>query len=229
MTALWTNEADDPDVLGVHEEHALLRGAPWRRFAVVGDSIAEGVGDPVDGYRPLDWSRRVARGLRSHHPELAYLNLGVRGLRAREVRETQLVAALDFAPDLAAVCAGGNDTMARRFDADALEQELDELVGALREAGADVLLFTLMEIGEAVELPDPWGTRLGERMAQLASVTRSVARRHDALLAECAGHPRAADPSVYSADMLHLNMRGHAVVAGVAMRALARDRVSLGA
>lgn len=225
----WHDESADPDVLGVHEEHALLRDAPWRRFAVVGDSIAQGVGDPVAGYRSLDWSRRVARGLRSHHPGLAYRNLGERGLRAFEVRERQLGEVLAFQPDLAAVCAGGNDAMARRFDADAVEEELDAIVGPLRDAGADVLLFTLMEVGEAIPLPDPYGTRLGERMAQLALATTAVARRHDALLADCAGHPRAGDPSIYSADRLHLNMRGHAVVAGVALRALARDRVTLGA
>jgi hypothetical protein len=104
----WPDEAADPDVLGVHDEHALLRGTPWRRFAVLGDSIAEGVGDPVDGYLTLDWSRRVARGLRSHRPSLAYRNLGVRGLRAADVRERQLEEALRWAPDLAAVCAGGS-------------------------------------------------------------------------------------------------------------------------
>ncbi len=225
----WNDETADPDVLGVHEEHALLRGARWRRFAVIGDSVAAGVGDPVPGYLPLPWAARVARGLRSHAPDLAYRNLGVPGLRAGEVRATQLAPALAFAPDLAVVCAGANDVMAARFDEDALERELDATVGALREAGADVLLFTLMEIGAAIELPEPYGRRLGERAALLASVTRAVAGRHDALVAECAGHPRGADPSLYSADRLHLNMRGHAVVAGVAMRALARARVTLGA
>lgn len=225
----WPDETADPDVLGVHEEHALLRGAPWRRLAVLGDSIAAGVGDPVDGYLALDWSRRVARGLRSHHPALAYRNLGVHGLRAAEVRDTQLEEALRWEPDLAAVCAGGNDAMARRFDADRVEEQLDALVAPLREAGADVLLFTLMDVGAAYALPDPYGTRFGERLAQLALVTTVVARRHDALLVECAGHPRAADRAIYSRDLLHLNMRGHAVVAALAMRALARDPVTLGA
>lgn len=223
----WHDETADPDVLGVHEEHALLRGAPWRRFAVVGDSVAEGVGDPVDGYRPLDWSRRVARGLRSHHAALEYRNLGVRGLRAREVRESQLAEALAFGPDLAAVCAGGNDAMARRFDADAVEAELDALVGALRGAGADVILITLFDVGQAIELPEPYGSRLGERMASLSLATIAVARRHGAVLVDCAGHPRGADPSIYSADRIHLNMRGHAIAAGATIRALAAAGVTL--
>ena len=61
----WRNADDDPDVLAAAEEQALLRGAPWRRFA--------GVGDPVAGHLPLDWSRRVARGLRRQRPSPAFL------------------------------------------------------------------------------------------------------------------------------------------------------------
>ncbi|HEY4280409.1 MAG TPA: SGNH/GDSL hydrolase family protein [Conexibacter sp.] len=216
----YPNELVDPDVLATHEEHALLRGAPWQRFAVIGDSIAEGIGDPVDGYRTLDWSRRVARGLRAHHRDLSYLNLGSRGLRAAEVRDRQLSEAVLFAPDLTAVCAGANDAMARLFDAGALEAELDTIVGTLRDAGSDVLLFTLFDVSRAITLPDPYGTRLGDRMATLTLITRAVADRHGAMVADCAAHPRAADPSIYSADLLHLNMRGHAIAAAAAMQTL---------
>jgi lysophospholipase L1-like esterase len=217
----YRNELFDPDVLGGHEEHALLRGMPWTRFAVVGDSLAEGVGDPVDGYMNLSWADRVVRGLRSRRPELAYLNLGRRGLLAREVREQQLARALAFAPDLVTVCAGGNDTMARAFDPDALERELDALVGPLRAAGAEVVMYTLFDIGQAVEMPEPWGSRLRDRLATLALVTIAVARRHEALIVDFATYPRGADPSIYSGDMLHLNRRGHAIVAGQIIRTLA--------
>ncbi|MDO8211324.1 SGNH/GDSL hydrolase family protein [Conexibacter sp. CPCC 206217] len=217
----YRNELADPDALGAHAEHVLLRGMPWKRFAVIGDSIAEGIGDRVDGYMDLSWSDRVVRGLRSHRPELAYLNLGRRGLLAREVREQQLQQALAFAPDLAAVCAGGNDTMTDPFDPDVLEGDLDALVAPLRAAGADVFLYTLFDIGQAVELPEPWGSRLRDRMATLALVTFAVARRHDALVVDCATDPRCGDRSIYSADMLHLNRRGHAVAAGRTLHALA--------
>jgi lysophospholipase L1-like esterase len=216
------HELADPDVLGGHQEHVLLRELPWSRFAVLGDSVAEGVGDPVAGYAGLYWADRVVRAMRTQRPSLAYLNLGRRGLLAAEVREQQLAQALAFAPDLAAVCAGGNDTMLRRFDHEAVERELDATVGALRDGGADVLLFTLFDIGQAVEMPEPWGSRLRDRLSSLALVTTSVARRHDALLIDCATHPRAADPSIYSSDMMHLNMRGHAIAAGAAIRTLSR-------
>lgn len=220
--AIHPHELADPDVLGGHEEQVLLRGLPWSRFLVLGDSVAEGVGDSVDGYGDLTWGERVARALRRRRPELVYRNLGERGLRTHEVRERQLAQALEFAPDLAAVCAGGNDAMAESFDPAALERELEALVAPLREAGADVFLFTLFDIAQAIEMPAPWGPRLRERLAELSRVTVAVAQRNEALVVDCANHPRCADASIYSADMLHLNRRGHAIAASATVRVLAR-------
>src|SRR5204863_61770 len=50
----------DPFRLRPGEAERLLDGHPWTRFAVLGDSIAEGVGDAVDGYGDLGWADRVA-------------------------------------------------------------------------------------------------------------------------------------------------------------------------
>jgi lysophospholipase L1-like esterase len=104
---------------------------PWRRFVVVGDSLAEGIGDPTPGYEHLGWADRVARGL-----EADYLNLGRRDLLAVEVRATQLERALAFAPDLAAVVCGGNDLMRADHDPEAVERNVDAIVAALRAAAA---------------------------------------------------------------------------------------------
>ncbi len=216
------DELADPDVLGGNEEFALLRGAPWRRLAVLGDSAAEGLGDATDGYMRITWAERVARGLRGHHPDLAYLNLGRRGLVTAAVAAEQLEPALAFAPDLAIVVAGGNDLMRELFSPEQLEAELEGIVAPLRAGGADVVLFTLFDIGRAVTMPEPWGPRLAGRLAALSALTATVARRQQALLVDCAAHPRSADLSIYSSDMIHLNMRGQAVAAGEAIRTLSR-------
>ena len=86
---------------------ALLSGARWRRVAVLGDSIAEGVREPLDGYRDLSWIDRIAAPLRDAAPDLALLNLGRRNLLAAEVRASQLAPALAFRPDLAIVRRAG--------------------------------------------------------------------------------------------------------------------------
>lgn len=227
MSALRTypNETADPDVLSGAQEQVLLRGARWTRFAVLGDSVAAGVGDPVDGYTPLHWAARVARALRRRQPGLEYRNLGERDLRVQAVRETQLEPALAFGPDLAAVIAGGNDSFARTWRPGHVEEELDRIVGALRDQGADVFLFGLFDASETLDLPDPWGPRWLERMTDLRTLTGEVAERHGALLVDCTPHPRGADPSIYSADLMHLNMRGHAIAASEAVRELSRTLV----
>jgi hypothetical protein len=61
----------------------------FRRIAVLGDSIAVHRGDPVDGYPTQTWAERLVLALA---PD-AYLNLGVHGARAAEIRAGQLAPA----------------------------------------------------------------------------------------------------------------------------------------
>jgi lysophospholipase L1-like esterase len=210
----------DPEVLPDRDLAALVRGARWRRLAVLGDSVAEGVREPLDGYRDLSWIDRIAGPLRAEVPGLAVLNLGRRNLLAAEVRASQLDAALAFRPDLAIVSAGGNDSLRHSFDTGAVERELDAIVGPLRRAGADVLLLELMDIVASGLVPREHAAALDGRMRRLAALTRRVARRHGAILVAMRGHAASADPGVYASDRLHLNTRGHAIVGSEAIRAL---------
>lgn len=223
-------ELDDPDVLTVVEEDRLLRHSPWQRLVVLGDSVAEGIGEPVDGYETLSWAARLAGALRRQRLDLAYLNLGKRGLLAAQVRENQLEPALSFGPDLAAVVCGGNDMLGERFDAWAVGTEIEAVVSALREAGTDVLLLTMFDITRAIELPEPFGGRLRGRSGGLRAQVVGLAKAHDAVLADMAGYARSADPGIYGDDLRHANMRGHAVAASGVVRALGerldRDRRS---
>src|SRR5262245_17184984 len=103
-----TPEAADPYCLRPGEAAALLAAHPWRRLVVVGDSTAEGIGDPVDGYCMLGWADRVAAELAGAAPGLVYRNLGCWDLRTAQVRAAQLDPALALSPDLAVVACGGN-------------------------------------------------------------------------------------------------------------------------
>ena len=71
------NEANDTYCLCADEAGALLAGAPWRRLLVMGDSIAAGIGDPVQGYLDGGWADRLAAALAA-----AYLNVGRAGAHA---------------------------------------------------------------------------------------------------------------------------------------------------
>jgi lysophospholipase L1-like esterase len=198
----------------------LLQDAPWRRLVVVGDSIAEGIGEPHPSYRDLSWIDRIAEPLRVATPDLALMNLGRRNLLASEVRERQLIPALAFEPDLAIVAAGGNDALRPSFDRDAVERELEGIVVPLRRAGADVLMIELLDIVASGLVPAKYAEALDERFAALAEVTRAVARRHGAVLVDMRSHPASADAGIYASDRPHLNARGHAIVGTESVRAL---------
>src|SRR5256885_11058412 len=100
-----------------------LATAEWRRCAVLGHSIAEGLGEPSPGYADLPWFERVRSVLAAAQPELAFVNLARRDVRAGRVRAEQLPAALDFAPDLAVLVAGGDDPFPLVFGADPVQDE----------------------------------------------------------------------------------------------------------
>jgi lysophospholipase L1-like esterase len=206
-------EADDPYLTVASE----IAGTRWKRFAVIGDSMAEGIGDPVPGYRHLGWGDRVAQRLGAE-----YLNLGRRNLLAAEVRDTQLDRALAFGPDLAAVVCGGNDLMRHDHDPAAVERVLDGLVGALRAKGSDVIMFAPFDMSQTGLLPDEDKARWKSLIDRMSRLAVTVARRHGALVVDCRQHPAGADPSIYSRDRIHLNARGQAICAAETLRALER-------
>ena len=70
------------------------------RYVAIGDSTVEGLEDPGPGGVYVGWADRLAHHLSAVHPDLTYANLAIRGLTAREVRQTQLSAC--------AVSAAGN-------------------------------------------------------------------------------------------------------------------------
>ncbi|MQY02620.1 SGNH/GDSL hydrolase family protein [Actinomadura macrotermitis] len=210
-------EHTDPLVLDAAAASALLAGAPWKRLAVLGDSIAAGVRDPAPGYRDLSWTDRIAEAL-----DADVLNLGRRDLLAAEIRATQLAPALAFAPDLAIVTAGGNDMLRREFDEDGVRRELTALVAALRDAGADVVTIGLFDITAAGLGHARFRDVIAARTAALNAVAEQVAAEHGAWhVPHPPDHPAAGDPGIFSADGLHLNARGHAIAATTTLHALA--------
>lgn len=221
MTVLGLTVPRDADLA------ARLGAAPWRRLVAVGDSIAAGVREPAAGWPDRSWIDWIAAAL----PRAEVHNLGRRNLLAAEVRERQLDAALALRPDLAIVSAGGNDSLRPSFDTRGVTAELDAIVGALRAAGADVLLLELMDITRAPGvIPAEHREALRARLRAVGAVTRTVAERHDAFLLSMTEHPACADPTVYARDRLHLTTRGHAIVGveavGVLAAAAARRAVA---
>jgi lysophospholipase L1-like esterase len=197
-----------------------LTGAGWHRLVVLGDSIAEGLGDPVAGYRDLSWADRLAEVMDLAAGPVAYRNLGVRGLRAREIRRRQLDDALAFRADVAVVCAGANDILGRTFEPDRLRGELDAIVAPLAATGCVVVTFGLLDLSRTSFVPDELRAGLRDRLERLNAVTLSVTRRYRGVHVDFFDHPALGD-ALFSADRLHPNRRGHACIATSVVEALA--------
>jgi lysophospholipase L1-like esterase len=185
----------DPYVLPDHELATLV--GPWERVVLVGDSTVEGVRGPVPGYRDLSWADRLALAFARARPRNETTNLGRRGLTAAEVRDAQLEPALAARPDLAIVVAGGNDVLLG-LPLDAAIAAMGEMVEALRDAGAEVLTMDLVDDGHGLA-----------SFAPLSQAVRALGAWH----APLRDGPLGAERDIYAPDGLHLNARGHAIVA----------------
>jgi lysophospholipase L1-like esterase len=211
-----------PAALTPTEQDRLLVGSPWRRLLVIGDSIAEGIGDPTPGYPDRPWADQLAVALDRANPGLVYRNLGERGLKSDAILVHQVPAGMLFWPDVAVVSAGGNDILGARFDADLTARRLDAIVGALASTGALVVTFSLFDLSATPFVPDEMRAGLRERLEELAEITERVSLTHGGVHVDYLNDRRTGDPAVYSADRLHANRRGHALVLSGMVHGLAQ-------
>lgn len=178
------------------------------RFAVLGDSVSEGLGDPSPAGGWRGWAGILAGSL-----DADLLNLARSGARTGDVAGRQLAAALEHRPHLASVLVGGNDTLRGGFAIDRVAAELDAVMGALRAAGADVLTACLPDPGTVLGLPWPLARPLGRRMTALNDTVHALSAHHGALHLHAAHRPWATSPGALSADRLHPSETGHRMLA----------------
>jgi lysophospholipase L1-like esterase len=193
--------------------HAVRVSLPWKRFVAVGDSMTEGVGDPIPGGGLRGWADRLAEALRTASDDFEFTNLARRGLRTAEVRDSQLDRALELRPDLAGALSGMNDLLEPGFDQKRYEADLESIVAPLRETGALVLTATFPDITVHSPMPRRMLGGIRRRLASASEAIREVSRRHGALCLDAESLPEAAERAVMSVDRLHPGPRGHLLVA----------------
>jgi lysophospholipase L1-like esterase len=222
-------EAADRYCLREGEAIRLLAGHPWRRFVVVGDSVAEGLGDPSPGYPDQPWCDRIAAELARQRPDLVYLNLGRMNTRVADVRARQLGSALAFKPDLALAACGGYGLLLSRYDADATGRELRAIVAAFAEQGCDVITVGMFDGSFAPGVPPRFRAVMRERLHDLSGRTKAIAAEAGAIFVDLTSHPASRDADIYSEDHRHGTMRGHAIAAAETIRALGAYLANAGA
>ncbi|MBL7501853.1 SGNH/GDSL hydrolase family protein [Frankia sp. CNm7] len=215
----WAERAD-PDCLSPAAEAELLRNAPWRRFAVLGDSVAAGIREPRPGYLDQSFADRVAAALAAGHPETRYRNLGAPWARLADVHSGQLPEAVGLVPDLVLFVAGGNDVVSPDYDVDRLWGDLLEILLPLADLGALVVTVGLFDLPRSSLAPRRFAA-MANLLDRLDTVTAAVAAQVGGIHVDTHHHPRGTDPAIYSSDRLHANSSGHAIASAAIVRALA--------
>ncbi|GGP47762.1 SGNH/GDSL hydrolase family protein [Streptomyces melanogenes] len=194
------------------------------RFAALGDSLTEGVGDPVPG----GW-RGWAALLAGDGPGCEFRNFAVSGALTRDVAEEQAPRARAFAPDLASVVVGVNDTLRRSFDIHHVAARLDAVYGGLAAQGAVLLTACLPDPGATLALPGPLARPLARRQQAVNAVVHALSARYGAAHLHLADRAWVGDRSLWSADRLHPGERGHRLIAASCHALLAERGLAPGA
>jgi len=216
MTSPQRNEESDPYCLSALDCAALLFDAPWDRFAVIGDSLSAGTGDPSPGYEDACWPDRVAGILRRVRPDLEYLNTAESGATTAQTLEKQIDRTLEFDPDLLHLPCGANDLIRRQPDFDEIERTMRQMYELASGAGAQLTTFTLGRAYVVPVFPD-WS----ERIAKVNDITRSLAREFDAVLVDMWDHPINDRDDLLSEDRIHFSTSGQAAMATEVVKGLA--------
>ena len=176
-------------------------------FVAIGDSFTEGLNDPAPGGGFRGWADLVAGALSAPNPSFRYANLAVRGKLLGEVIAEQVPRAVELAPDLVSLAAGGNDIL-RGADVDELAAMFEPAVAKLQGAGCRVLIFTGFDprMFPVIRL-------LRGRIAAYNMHLRGLADACGCDLVDLWSMPALKDIRAWSPDRLHLTTLGHRQVA----------------
>jgi lysophospholipase L1-like esterase len=189
------------------------------RFAAIGDSFTEGVGDELPDGTTRGWADRVAAGLAAARDEpVLYANLAVRGKQLGPIVTEQLDAALalDPAPTVLTLNGGGNDMLRPRTDVGRLVELTARAVRRCSAAGVRLVLLSGADPGDGI----PFGRAVRRRGDALTAGVAELAREHGITLVDVFHDEEIRRPAYWSPDRLHLGPAGHRRVAALVLDAL---------
>ncbi|WP_371597131.1 SGNH/GDSL hydrolase family protein [Streptomyces sp. NBC_00564] len=182
------------------------------RFVALGDSLTEGVGDPV-GEEWRGWAALLAQGLAPADAPVEFINLAVSGAQTRDVLERQTPEAMALGPDVVSVVIGVNDTLRYTFDIHSVAARLDKVYAAFRGQGAVVMTACLPDPGYMLGLPGALARPLARRQRAVNAVVHALSERYGALHLHAAEEDWLKDRAMWSADKLHPGEQGHRALA----------------
>ena len=193
------------------------------RFVALGDSLTEGVGDPVvpataGAAGPRCSAAALARPGGARRVDRSATSPSAAPRRVTSP-ERQTPAALAFRPDIASVVIGVNDTL--RVHLRHPGRGRTPRPGLRRVAGQGAVLLTacLPDPGTMLGLPGPLARPLARRQRAVNAVVHALSERHGALHLHAADASWVTDRALWSADRLHPGERGHRLLAPALPRA----------
>lgn len=191
-------------------------------LVVIGDSFAEGRGDPDGAGGFVGWVPRVARRLGVAGD--AVLNLGAYGATTRDVVEQQLDEIADAATPLLGVAVGGND-LVRAYDHDGFRANLVTIVDAVCRPGRIVFTHDYPDIpGKLPGLPEEHRAVLRERFADANAFLARLCAERGVVRYALSTAPLCADPDMWYPDGIHPSALGHRTIAEEIAAAIAAAR-----
>jgi len=189
-------------------------------FAVLGDSLAAGLGAELPDHLP---GVRLARGLADELSRpVKLVTHAVSGSRTTDL-EAQVDRALIAPPDLALIIIGGNDVTSRTSIGTSANL-LGRQVTRLMNAGTTVVVGTCPDLGIVRPIPQPLRSIASQYSLSLARAQRRVLDRVKARAVSLAAllSPEfvARPDELFSADRFHPNGKGYEFATSVLLAPL---------
>ena len=181
------------------------------RIAALGDSTSCGEGVGLRVPSGATWPARLAAAT----PGAELLPLAAPGARLRDLRASQLPAALASGAEVMTLLIGLNDVSRSGFERRAFAEELAAVVVALRATGALLLLGRLHDPTTVLPLPPGLRDAVRTRTAQVNEAVDACAGGRVHLL-DLAGVPGLRMRRAWEVDRVHPNVAGHALIAQAA-------------
>ena len=182
------------------------------RFVALGDSITVGLGDPKPRHTWRGWAALLAESL-GPPGTVEFHNLAELGAQSHTLASSQLPAAVDLKPTIAAVIVGVNDTLRGSFHIGRTGAALNRTVRELRGTGAIVLTCVLPDPGRMLRLPNALARQLGRRIRAVNAVIEEIAALNDTVHFDACSQAEIYDRRMWSVDRLHPSEAGHRMLA----------------
>ena len=182
--------------------------------------MTEGMSDEVVNGNYRGWADRVADELAKSNSDFTYMNLAIRGKLLKQVVDYQIPEAIKYIEGkqtLVSFHAGANDVLRPKYQADLSLPKYAEGIRQLTDAGATVIIFTVID---KVEGKGKTAALWHQRFSNFNENVRKVAAKYPVILFEAKDAEFLNDRRFLAFDRLHMNSEGHRRLANAVLQGL---------